>query len=666
MTMEVESYKVRYKYINRFTRGLFFLAGDTMALAISALVAFAILVPLAGSARIFPFEYTGMMLLLQLGGLAVFRMYVVNWRYMSIRELVRIVSGLVIGGLFSLVLAEMSMNPGNFEYAYTVLSVINAIVLVGGFRISKRMYIELVSAPKKRKKHTIIFGGESEGEQILRDILKNEHWNLNVRGMFDDRIMPGLLLHGTRFLGGRQEMIDYIRSNSVDQLIVAFPEIPKKDLKHIIDEVKSIRPDMDIKVLPSFHSLTDDPVGVKNIRDISIEDILGREPVNIDMDSIEDSINGKTVMVTGGGGSIGSELVRQCAKLQPERLVMLDVDETELFHVENELKGANCNIIPCVADVADERKIERIFNKYRPETVFHAAAYKHVPMMESFPDEAIRVNVGGTRNLARLSCEYGVGKFVMVSTDKAVNPANVMGATKRVAEEICMSFNGTCSTKFISVRFGNVLGSRGSVVPLFMEQISNGGPITLTDPNMKRYFMTIPEAVLLVMQAGAMGDGGEVFVLDMGDPVKISDMAKDLIRLHGLEPDKDIQIEVTGLRPGEKLFEELLNAEEGVIDTDHSEIFKAICSKKLTKDALEEKIDHLTHIINSGDMTPIRESLRDIVPTYNFTQSISEKREVAEKWAEATSAKTNGHKNGQLSKKNEIVKEGETHSEFSS
>lgn len=640
--MEVESYKVRYKYINRFTRGLFFLAGDTVALLVSALVAFATLAPFAESGRSFPLEYTGLMIGSLLAGLAIFRMYVVNWRYMSIRELVRIFSGMTLGGIFSLIVAELFLTPGNFEYAFTALTLINAFLLVGGFRISKRMFIELVSSPKKRKKHTIIFGGESEGEQILRDILKNEHWNLNVCGMFDDRIMPGLLLHGTRFLGGRKEMIEYIRNHSVDQLIVAFPEIPKKDLKDIIDEVKGIRPDMDIKVLPSFHSLTDDPVGVRHIRDISIEDILGREPVNIDMESIQNSIAGKTILVTGGGGSIGSELVRQCIKQQPQKIVMLDVDETELFHIENELKAYGDVLVPCVADVADSQKMNRIFKTYQPDVIFHAAAYKHVPMMESFPDEAIRVNVGGTRTLAQLACEHGVEKFVMVSTDKAVNPANVMGATKRVAEEICMSFNNTCSTQFISVRFGNVLGSRGSVVPLFMDQISKGGPVTLTDPDMKRYFMTIPEAVLLVMQAGSMGDGGEVFVLDMGDPVKIIDMAKDLIRLHGLEPDKDITIKITGLRPGEKLFEELLNAEEGVIDTDHEEIFKAICSRKLSPEELNGKIDGLFDQIAQGKLHPIRNLLKEIVPTYTFKDTDIQRME------KSNGGSSGSHENGHV------------------
>jgi len=660
--MEVESYKVRYKYINRFTRGLFFLAGDTIAILISAAAAFLILSPFAASARPVPVEFTAIMVVTILAGLALFRMYVVNWRYMSLRELVRIFCGVFFGGAVALVLAEIFLSPGNFEYAFTALSMLNGLLLVGGFRISKRIYIELVSAPKKRKKHTIIFGGESEGEQILRDILKSEHWNLNVRGIFDDRIMPGLLLHGTRFLGGQKRMTEYIREHDVDQLIIAFPEIPKKQLKEIIDEVKSIRPDMNIKVLPSFHSLSDDPVGVKHIRDISIEDILGREPVNIDMDTIRNSIAGKTVLVTGGGGSIGSELVRQCAKLNPAKLVMLDVDETELFHVENELRSLNANLVPCVASVADKNKMDRVMREFEPDVIFHAAAYKHVPMMESFPDEAIRVNIGGTQVLAELACRYNVDKFVMVSTDKAVNPTNVMGASKRVAEEICMSYNGVCNTKFVSVRFGNVLGSRGSVVPLFMEQISNGGPITLTDARMMRYFMTIPEAVLLVMQSGSMGEGGEVFVLDMGEPVKIMEMAKDLIRLHGLEPGKDIQIEVTGLRPGEKLFEELLNAEEGVKETDHKEIFKAICIRKLTKEQLDERISRMFEMAHKGDLASIRGILKEIVPTYNYrgkqeSAPVTKKKVLVNQQANGNGS--NGFKKENRSSVSKTVKEEE-------
>ena len=621
--MEIESYKERYKYINRFTRGLFFLVGDTFSLLLASVAAFLILSPFSASVRSFPIGFSSVMILSVLAGLALFRMYLVNWRYTSLRELVRIINGVVAGGLFAILFAEIFLSAGNYEYAFTALVALNAMLLIGGFRISKRMYIELISSPRKKKKHTIIFGGESDGEQILRDILKNDHWNLTVHGIFDDRIMPGLLLHDTRILGGKKKMIEYIRMNRVDQLIVAFPEIPKKDLKEIIDEVKGIRPDMDIKVLPSFHSLTDDPVGVRHIRDISIEDILGREPVNIDLDSIKSSITGKTVLVTGAGGSIGGELVRQCANLNPLSLIALDIDETELFHLENEFSNSGMDIVPCVASVTDYTKIDQILERLKPDVIFHAAAYKHVPMMESFPEEAIKVNVGGTRTLAELACKYQVDKFVMISTDKAVNPTNVMGATKRVAEEICMSFNGTCMTKFISVRFGNVLGSRGSVVPLFIDQINNGGPITITDPEMRRYFMTIPEAVLLVMQAGSMGSGGEVFVLDMGEPVKIMDMAKDLIRLHGLEPDKDIQIEITGLRNGEKLFEELLNAEEGVTDTEHAEIYKAICSRKMSKAELNARIEHIFEVISNGDNGSVRDLLKVIVPSYNYKKELN-------------------------------------------
>lgn len=618
--MEIESYEEKYKYRNRFTRGLFFLAGDALSLSLSALLSYIILFPFTDSVRPFPLEHTciiGGSILVVMAG---FRMYLVNWKYTGLRDLVRIVLAIILGGGLSLGIAHLFREMGNYENVFTALVLVHAVLLISGFRISKRLYCEFVSRSKERKKHTIIFGGESEGEQILRDILKNNQWDLSVYGIFDDRVLPGLLMHGVRVLGGKKEMINHIRRFPVELLIVAFPEIPKKDLKAIIDEIKEIRPEMEIKILPSFHSLTDDPVGVKHIRDVSIEDILGREPVKIDINSIRASITGKTVLVTGAGGSIGSELIEQCAKLKPAKLIALDIDETELFYLVNEFEGTETEVIPCVANITDESKIDQVFDRFQPDIIFHAAAYKHVPMMESFPDEAIKVNIGGTRLIASLACKHNVSKVVMVSTDKAVNPANVMGATKRVAEEICMARNGSSSTKFISVRFGNVLGSRGSVVPIFIEQINNGGPVTVTDPEMKRYFMTIPEAVLLTMQAGSMGDGGEVFVLDMGEPVKIMDMAKDLIRLHNLEPEKDIQIEITGLRPGEKLFEELLNAEEGVLNTEHEEIFKAICSRKIDEDELETKISDLLTHLGEGSTEILRDHLKALVPTYSYKE----------------------------------------------
>lgn len=616
--MKIKSYKQRYKYTNKLTRALFFLLGDSFSILLSAFIAYVTLLPLVSVPRPAPVEQTLLFMASVLFGLAVVRMYLVNWRYTGLRDLVRIVSGICGGAVISMALSQLLLTPGNYEYAFTALLTINTVVFIGGFRISKRLFCEFVHAPKRKTKHTIIYGAESEGEQILRDIQKNEHWDLSVYGMFDDRVMPDLLLHGVRILGGKHKMIEHVRTYPVELLIFAFPEIPKWELRDMIDEVKEIRPEMDIKVLPSFHSLTEETVGFKNIRDISIEDILGREPVKIDMHSIEASIADRIVMVTGAGGSIGSELVRQCLNLQPSKLVALDIDETELFHLENEMKGKDIELIPCVASITDESKMNQILGQYRPDVIFHAAAYKHVPMMESYPEEAIKVNIGGTRVLAALACDYNVEKFVMISTDKAVNPTNVMGASKRVAEEICMAYNGTGSTRFISVRFGNVLGSRGSVVPLFIDQIKTGGPVTVTDPEMKRYFMTIPEAVLLVMQAGSLGRGGEVFVLDMGEPVKILDMAEDLIRLHNLEPGRDIKIAFTGCRPGEKLFEELLNAEEGVIETDHEEIFKAKCSSQLSLDELNVKIGQLFNLIKSNNVDAVRYLLKTIVPTYSY------------------------------------------------
>ena len=603
---------------NYLTRALFFIIGDAVAIVTAAFLSYVILDSLATIDFPFPYASTLGLVLFSLVALASFKMYQVSWRFTSLRELLMIFLALGTGALAFLSFSALTGSFGDYHFSFTALVFFKSILFVGGFRISKRMVQEVLNTPHM-KKRAIVFGAGSAGDQIMRDVMRHHHWNLNVIAIFDDEEkLHGLSMHGVQIKGDRKKMYTYLRYSEIDELIIAIPSLPKTELKSVIEEVQEINPSIKVKVLPSFHLLSDDPVGVKNIREISIDDILGREPARIDMDSIRSSIKGKKVLITGAGGSIGREIVRQCIHLDPDTIIALDVDETEIFHLMNEFENSKDQITPCVANITDKERIDRLFDVERPDIIFHAAAYKHVPMMESFPEEAIKVNVGGTKTLASLACKYEVDKFVLISTDKAVNPTNVMGATKRVAEEICLSYNDHCITKFISVRFGNVLGSRGSVVPLFIEQIKNGGPITITHPEVKRYFMTIPEAVLLVMQAGSMGKGGEVFVLDMGEPVKILDMAKQLIRLHGLEPGKDIPIEFNGLRPGEKMFEELLKAEEGVEETDHELIFKAICRKDLSNEELDIIIAHLFNEISKGKPESIRYLLKQLVPTYIY------------------------------------------------
>ena len=411
--MQIELNENKTKYMNKYTRGIFLLMGDAFSLVLSSVLVYGLLMPFIAVEKPFPVEHTLVIIGSVLVGMMIFRMYMVNWRYTSLNDLGRIILGITLGGGLSFGLSQLLIGMGSYEATFSALVLSNSVLTISGFRISKRMYLGLIKSQNKKNKHAIIFGGESEGEQILRDILTNDNWNLSVYGIFDDRVMRGLLLHGVRILGGKNEMIEYIKKYPVDQLIVAFPQYPKKDLKEIIDEVKTIRPNMDIKVLPSFHSLTDNPVGFEHVREISIEDILGREPVTIDLQSIKASITNKTIMVTGGGGSIGSELVRQCANLKPAQLIALDIDETELFHIENEFKNRDTHVIPCVASITDSKKVDKVLERYKPDVIFHAAAYKHVPMMENFPGEAIKVNIGGTRLLASLACKHEVDKFIM-------------------------------------------------------------------------------------------------------------------------------------------------------------------------------------------------------------------------------------------------------------
>ena len=603
---------------NYLSRAIFFIAGDALAIFTASIISFLIINSVTEVEIVFPIQSTAAIVVISLLFLGLFKMYQVSWRFTSLRELMMIVNSIALAAFLYIGALFVIGDVTGFHVSFSSLVFLQSILYVGAFRISKRMSREVIKKPQL-KKRAIIFGAGNAGDQIMRDITRHRHWNLNIIAIFDDlEKLHGLSMHGVPIKGDRRRMFQFLRYSDVDELIIAIPSLPKPDLKAVIERVKQITPTLKVKVLPSFHLLSDDPVGVKNIREISIEDILGREPARINIDLIRSSLSDKTVLITGAGGSIGREIVRQCSKLSPKKIIALDIDETEVFYIIKEFENTDTDVIPCVANILDRHRMNMLLETEKPDVIFHAAAYKHVPMMESFPDEAIKVNVEGTKVLASLACSHEVDRFVLVSTDKAVNPTNVMGATKRIAEEICLSYNSLCVTKFISVRFGNVLGSRGSVVPIFIDQIRNGGPVTITHKEVKRYFMTIPESVLLVMQAAEMGYGGEVFVLDMGEPVKIIDMAEQLIRLHGLEPYKEIPIEFTGLRPGEKMFEELLQAEEGVEKTDHELIYKAICRKTTDNKELDLVLRKLMDTVKSGDHGPLRAIIKQLVPTYDF------------------------------------------------
>ena len=411
-------------------------------------------------------------------------------------------------------------------------------------------------------------------------------------------------------------ILKIVKLYKIDEIIFSIANISKKGKKEIIDICKNTN--CKIKTIPGIYEIIDGKVDIKQVRDVDIEDLLGREPIEVDFNLMGSYIQDSTILVTGAGGSIGSELCRQIANIRPKKLIMLDNYENNLYSIQQELirkYGDSIKMIAVVASIREQKRMEKIFDKYRPEVVFHAAAHKHVPLMENSPGEAIKNNIFGTLNVAMLSSKYNVKRFLLISTDKAVNPTNVMGATKRAAEMIIQSLNEESKTEFVAVRFGNVLGSNGSVIPLFKKQIEEGGPVTVTHPNIIRYFMTIEEAVGLVIQAGGMAKGGEIFVLDMGEPVKILDLAKNLIRLSGFEPDVDIKIVFTGLRPGEKLYEELLMSEEGLLDTKHKKIFigRPI---DFDKNDLQKYLIELRNIVLEEEDELMEQAMKNLVPTF--------------------------------------------------
>ena len=491
----------------------------------------------------------------------IYKLYNKAWQYASVGELLSILKAVTysvtITGLLQFAVT------GNIFVRVLLITWMLHMLLIGGSRFSWRMYRDTFMKQKKNKKRALIVGAGAAGTMIVRHLKQNNDAELDPIAFIDDEPTKQRLdIYGIPVFGGKEDIAHAVEKLEIDHIIIAIPSLSKKELNEIFEECSKtkIKP----HILPMIEDLLVGKVSVNQFREVQVEDLLGREPVELDMESISESITGKTVLVTGAGGSIGSEICRQIASFTPKKLVLVGHGENSIYLIDMELRmkyGSEMEIVPVIGDIQDRTRMFATMEQHRPDVVYHAAAHKHVPLMEYNPAEAVKNNVLGTRNVAEAADTFSVGTFVLVSSDKAVNPTNVMGSTKRIAEMVIQNLSKVSNTKFVAVRFGNVLGSRGSVIPLFKKQIQAGGPVTVTHPDMTRYFMTIPEASRLVIQAGTLARGGEIFVLDMGEPVKIVDLARNVIKLSGYSVD-EIGIEYSGIRPGEKMYEELLGEDE--------------------------------------------------------------------------------------------------------
>nr|WP_315023670.1 nucleoside-diphosphate sugar epimerase/dehydratase [uncultured Aminipila sp.] len=568
---------------------------------------------------------------------SVFGLYTSMWRYAGTEELIKIVGASGVAQLlvmFYVTFSVLSMPRGIY-----IISFLFMVFLLSACRISYR-FIRNLRNPgtfnsfvlRIGRKDIIggnvtkvmIVGAGEAGASMINEIKNHHEYGKKVVVAIDDDVSKQKhRICGVKVYGGRSEIKHAARKYAVDEIIIAIPSANKKAIQAIMDECKRTR--CKIKMLPSLIDLINDKVSISKLRDVDIEDFLGRDPVHVNLREISSYIEGKIVMVTGGGGSIGSELCRQIAKFRPRRLIAVDIYENSVFELSNELREnyTSLEFEIVIASVRDKKRMREVFDKYKPHVIFHAAAHKHVPLMEKNPKEAVVNNILGTKNMMDLAEEFATEKFVMISTDKAVNPTNVMGATKRVGEMILQEKSQNSRTTFAAVRFGNVLGSNGSVIPIFRKQIEKGGPVTVTHKDITRYFMTIPEAVELVIQTGAMAQGGEIFILDMGEPVKILDLAENVIRLSGYVPYVDIDIAVTGLRPGEKLYEELLLDEEGIEKTAHNKIYvghplpaNPALKAMLDAEEQEESIESEVKKVSDMNEAEVKEWLHEIVPNY--------------------------------------------------
>ncbi len=542
------------------------------------------------------------------------------WRYAGIADLMQIAKATTLSSLLIFLAVSASLPSSGFPRSVLLIDMLLTICMLGGLRMSVRIYQE-TSGRHVPRKNTLIVGAGQAAHNIVGTLKGNSQLDLNPVGYVDDdESKQGIRIHGVRVLGKIADLPNLVEQHQVACVLVAMPSVNGSTLRSIVEQCGKCRVEM--KILPAIGDRINGTAASSNVRSVRMEDLLGRPPVSLDMATIRAKLEDKVLMVTGAGGSIGSELVRQLAQFHPRKLILFERAENDLHRIDLELQThhGELQFVPFVGDILDVRTLRDVIGEHRPHSIFHTAAYKHVPMMEKNCFQAVVNNVFGTYNVALVAKRYGIEDFLMISSDKAVNPTNIMGVTKRVAELVILGLQHQ-STRFVSVRFGNVLGSNGSVLPLFEQQLARGGPLTVTHPDARRYFMTIPEAVQLVLQASTMGHGGEIFLLDMGSPVRIVELAKNLIRLSGLTPDVDVKIEYTGLRPGEKLFEELRLDGEGIKPTSHDKI-RVLDGGTVEFADVTRWLEDLSALVESKNVSGLVRKLRDIVPEYEPSPEI--------------------------------------------
>jgi len=556
-----------------------------------------------------------------------FKLYQGMWRFTSISDLINVLKSTFIASLFSISVILLVLGSNAVPRTVLLIDYMLTTIGIAAVRASVRIYsTKFIVGNGKNKRNNksiskiktrlLLLGAGSSGEKIIREVKENPSSTYRIVGLLDDDPSKiSTTIHSIPILGKIEDL--HTISMSYDEILICIPTATNTQMRSIVAQCKVVK--KPYRTIPTVYELIDKQISINTIREVSMADLLGRQEVNLDRSSISNYIYGKRVLVTGAGGSIGSELVKQCLGYSPDLLLLFDQSEHNLFNIDNYCKKIrnSTGIHPILGDIRDKSMVNSVFNSFQPHVVLHAAAYKHVPMQENNPWEAVITNIQGTLNVMEACENNDVDRFVLVSTDKAVNPTNIMGATKRVSEILIQSKTKNSKVKYLGVRFGNVIGSSGSVIPTFQKQINNGGPITITDPNMKRYFMSIPEAAQLILQAGSIGENGEIYVLDMGKPVLVKEIAYELIRLSGLEPEVDISIEYIGLRPGEKMYEELMTSSESLVDTSHEKIMVLKDGVEHQWDYLLSEIDKIVQSAKSYDSDLIKSKLKEFIPEYH-------------------------------------------------